>query len=306
MVVSGLGQCCWDTLAEVDGYPEADSKAEALAWEEQGGGPVATALMALARLGVACRFAGVVGDDDAGGEIREALRTEGIDLTFLIVRPGCASQRAFIVVERGSGRRTIVWRRPTGAPLRPEELHADFLTGSSFLHLDGLMAGASLAAAREARSRGIPVMVDAGRDRPGMRELAGIADYLVAAERFFLDLGWDGTISHFRELAAGTGAPVVTVTLGKRGSLTWAGEEPFPVPAFPVEAVDTTGAGDVFHGGYIYGILRRWGLRETVSFASALAALKCRFLGAQRGIPRLSEALSFLAERGGVLPGGGK
>lgn len=258
--------------------------------------------MALARLGVACRFAGVVGDDDAGRRIRQTLDAEGVDGAFLATRPGGESQRAFIMVEQGSGRRTIVWRRPVGEPLRPDEVPEDFLAGSSLLLLDGLMADASLHAARLARSRGIPVMVDAGRMRPGMLELARQCDYVVAAEQFFLDRGWDRTPGHFKALAAGLGAPVVTVTLGAGGSLTWEGGEPFLVPAFKVEAVDTTGAGDVFHGGYGYGILQGWGVRETVIFASALAALKCRRVGAQRGTPRLTAVAEFLAQQGIAVP----
>ncbi|WP_306537226.1 PfkB family carbohydrate kinase [Geobacter sp.] len=302
MTVSGLGQCCWDTLAVVDAYPSPDSKAEAVAWEEQAGGPTATALVALARLGVACRFAGVVGDDDAGRRIRQALDSEGVDGAFLVARRGGESQRAFIMIERGSGRRTIVWRRPAGEPLEPREVPDAFLAGSSLLLLDGLMADASLHAARRARRSGIPVMVDAGRMRPGMLDIARQCDYVVAAEQFFLDLGWDRTSGHFRALSAGLGAPVVTVTLGAGGSLTWEGGEPFIVPAFGVEAVDTTGAGDVFHGGYGYGILQGWRVRETVIFASALAAMKCRQVGAQRGIPRFPEVAAFLARRNIAVP----
>jgi len=302
VIAAGLGQCCWDTLAVVGAYPVPDSKAQALAWEEQAGGPTATALVALARLGVACRFAGVVGDDEIGGRIRRALGAEGIDTASLAVRPGGESQRAFIMVEQGGGRRTIVWRPPAAEPLRPDEVPETFLAGSSLLLLDGLMADASLHAARLARRLGIPVLVDAGRMRPGMLELARQCDYLVAAEQFFLDLGWDRTPGQFSALAVGLGAPVVTVTLGAGGSLTWEGDEPFHVPAFPVAAVDTTGAGDVFHGGFGFGILQRWGVREAVIFASALAAMKCRQMGAQGGIPRLPDVVSFFAEQGIRMP----
>ncbi|BET57106.1 sugar kinase [Geobacter sp. 60473] len=302
MVVTGLGQCCWDTLAEVEEYPSPDSKAESGQWVEQGGGPAATALVTVARLGLQCRFAGVVGDDAAGALIRHALHAEGIDVTHLLTRPGAASQRAFIMVERTGGRRTIVWQRPTGAHLAPAELEEPFWSGSAFLHLDGLMEEASLHGVREARRRGIPVMVDAGRMRPGMRELAGLCDYLVAAEQFLLDLGWNGSEEHFARLADGLGAPVATVTLGDRGSLTRHGGTTCHVPAFPVAALDTTGAGDVFHGGYLFGLLRGWPLREAVVFASAAAALSCLHLGAQRGAPRLDEVSRFLVDRGISVP----
>ena len=290
MTVVGIGQCCWDILTLVEKYPEADEKEEIRCLTEQGGGPVATALVTLARLGVPCRFHGIVGDDRYAAQIRESLTSEGIDCTGLLVREGSTSQVAWIVIEQGSGHRTIFWQRPSGEPLRPGELSPGFLEGAAALHLDGLMPQVSRHALDEARTRRIPVMVDAGRMRPGMRELAARCDYLVAAERFLLDLGWDGTVGGFRRLAAGIGAPVVTVTCGARGSMTWCGGKFFEHPAFPVPVVDTTGAGDLFHGGYLYGVLQGWGVERIVSFASATAALGCRAIGGRSAIPTLDEA----------------
>ena len=298
MTVVGIGQCCWDILALVDTYPEADEKEEIRLLTEQGGGPVATALVTLARLGgIPCRFHGIVGDDGYATKIRESLIREGIDCTGLVARGGASSQVAFIVIERGSGRRTIFWQRPMGEGLRPDELAVGFMEGAAALHLDGLMPDVSRYALNEARRRGIPVMVDAGRLRPGMAELTSRCDYLVAAERLFLDLGWDGTEQEFRRLACELGAPVVTVTLGARGSLTWSGGEILAVPACTVEIADTTGAGDVFHGGYLYGILQGWDLERTVTFASAVAALACRAIGGRAGIPTLAETMQVMEER---------
>jgi len=296
MMVVGIGQCCWDILALVESYPEADEKEEIRLLSEQGGGPVATALVTLTRLGIPCRFHGIVGDDGYAALIRESLAREGVDITGLVTRGGASSQVAFIVIERGNGRRTIFWQRPTGQGLRPEELAAGFLEGAEALYLDGLMPEVSRHALDEARRRGIPVMVDAGRIRPGMMELAARCDYLVAAERFFLDLGWDGTLEEFRGLASGLGATVVTVTRGAQGSLTWSGGEFFAVPACAVEVVDTTGAGDVFHGGYLYGVLQEWKLHKTVTFASVVAALSCRGMGGRAGIPTLDEAVRVMGE----------
>ncbi len=297
MQVTGIGQCCWDTLAVVESYPAADGKQETLAWEEQGGGPVATALVALARLGVSCRFHGVVGDDAAGDKIREDFAAEGIDTAGLVTRQHACSQTAFIAVEKGSGRRTIFWRRPSGAELRPVEVGGAWLDECRFLLLDGLMAEASLNAARQARARGIPVMLDAGRLRPGMLEIAWECSHLVASEHFARELGWDGVPEHFTGQAERLGAPAVTVTLGERGSVTWANGDIIRVPAFQVPVADTTGAGDVFHGGYIYGLIQGWALRESIIFASAVAALKCTRVGGRAGIPTLPEVVQFLAER---------
>lgn len=301
--VVGVGQCCWDILLDVDRYPEVDTKRELLSRAEQGGGPVATALVTLARLGVSCRFHGIVGDDLAGTMIRGSLAEEGIDPSGVSVRVKGSSQQAHIVVERETGRRTILWQRPTGPELQPEELGADFLAGAQCLLLDGLMAEVSLFAAREAQQRGISVMLDAGRLRPGMQETVRHCDYLVAAEQFAIDMGWDLEAAAFGAAAERTGAPVVTVTRGIRGSITWCRRDGvFEVPAFSVDAVDTTGAGDVFHGGYMYGVLQGWPLADTIRFASACAAIKCMKSGGRAGIPTLEEATRFLKGARRLMP----
>jgi sulfofructose kinase len=299
MMVVGIGQCSWDYLALVDRFPPEDTKKEVLRWEEQGGGPVATALVALRRLGMSTRFHGVVGEDPAGERIQESLKAEGVDAGGLLLRPGATSQTAFIVAEQATGRRTIYWRRPSGAPLGAKELGPAFLKGARFLHLDGLMAEASLHAAREARRRSIPAMLDAGRLREGMLDVAREVPFVVASEEFARDLGMRaGGEEEFLRRAEGMFPGTFTVTLGARGSLT---RTPvgrvFHVPAFEVEAVDTTGAGDVFHGGYIYGLLRGWELLRTVRFAAALAALACRRPGGRAGIPGLTEVEGFLSRR---------
>jgi sulfofructose kinase len=305
MLMAGIGQCSWDMLALVAAYPARDSKEEVLRWEEQGGGPVATALVTAARFGHACRFCGVVGDDPLGEKVRRSLLSEGIDIDGLVVRTDAATQVAFIVIEEQGGERTIFWKRPSGAALRPQELHDSYLDGVSLLLLDGLMAEVSLHAARDARRRGIPVMLDAGRLRPGMLEIAHNCDYLVAAEQFALDLGWSGDPHRFAGEAAGLGADVVTVTLGEQGSVTWHGGEIILMPAFKVDVVDTTGAGDVFHGAYACGVMQGWPLCDTLTFASAAAALKCREIGGRKGIPGVCEVLAFLTERGVSLAAGG-
>jgi ribokinase len=285
-------------LAVVDRFPQVDTKKEVLVWEEQGGGPVATALAALSRLGVSCRFYGVTGDDREGAAIRQSLIEEGVDVTGLIKRSNASSQTAFIAIDKSRGTRTIFWKRPTRDPLRMEELPPDFLNGAQFLLLDGLMKDVSLFAAQQARKAGIPVMLDAGRVREGMLELARLCDYVVGSEEFARELGWKDDPGSFRQEVRKHGFGITTITLGGRGSVTFGGDEVISCPAFPVETMDTTGAGDVFHGGYLYGLLQKWPLEDTIRFASAVAAMKCRKLGGRVGIPRLSEVQQFLQERG--------
>ena len=299
MIVTGLGQCSLDYLFLVDSYPENDTKKEVLEWHEQGGGPVATALVALSRLGIRCRIYGVVGDDEAGEKIRRSLSEEGVEVKGLIPRKGSSSQVAFIAVEETTAKRTIFWKRPSGKALQPDELHNDFLRGSGFLLIDGLMMEVSLAAAKKAKELNIPVMLDAGSARPGMLELAQLCDYVVASEVFAKGLGWELSAESLQKERESLGVKALTITLGEQGSITSSEDQFFGMLAFRVDAVDTTGAGDVFHGGYIYGLLKGWDIRRTVRFASALAAMKCMRMGGRAGIPRLNEVMEFLQRRVG-------
>jgi len=302
MIVTGIGQSALDYLVLVDTYPRVDTKKEVIKWHEQGGGPVATALVALSRLGISCRFHGIIGDDYAGEKIRQSLTEEGIDVTGLIKRERATSQIAFIVVEKGTARRTIFWKRPSGNPLQREELGVDFLDGSDFLILDGLMKDISLYAAKRAKTLNIPIMLDAGRMRPGMLDLARLSDYVVTSEEFAKDLGWQLTQEALLKEKEKLGVKVLTITLGEKGSITISNDEFIQLSAFRVKAVDTTGAGDVFHGGYIYGLLNKWSLNDAVTFASALAAIKCTKIGGRIGIPGLSEVKKFLAKKDYLIP----
>ena len=296
-MVTGIGQCSLDYLALIDSYPEVDTKKEIFEWEEQGGGPVATALVTLSRLGVKGAFHGIIGDDEAGVLIKQSLVDEHVDTRGLIKRANATSQVAFIPVEKNSGKRTIFWKRPTGEELRCDELEDDFLSGCNFLLLDGLMKEVSLYAAKKAKRLKMPVMLDAGRLREGILDIAKVCDYVVASEEFAKEIGWKDSAEEFREILGKLKLKTVTITLGVRGSLTFVKNKFFHVPAFEVDVVDTTGAGDVFHGGYIYGLLQKWSLTDTVRFASAVAALKCRQMGGRAGIPALDEVAEFLKGR---------
>ncbi|MDP2798927.1 MAG: PfkB family carbohydrate kinase [Deltaproteobacteria bacterium] len=206
--VFGLGQCCLDYIGKVDAYPPPDVKCEFSDMVIQGGGPVATALVALARWGVSCTFAGVVGDDLFGSSIKASLDVEGIDTGGILVRKGFASQFAFIVAEPGVGRRTIFWRRPTGPPPNPEEIDYSLIREAKVLHTDGLFIEASLAACRAAKEAGVPVVVDAGFLREGMLDLARLSDYFLASETFAKALV--GAVNRWRPVTGWPGlAPVL-------------------------------------------------------------------------------------------------
>ncbi len=287
--VYGLGQCPLDYLGKIERYPEPDTKCEFSDLIIEGGGPAATALVALSRWGVSCAFAGILGDDLFGGEIKALLDKEGIDTSGVFVREGCDSQFAFIVAEPAVGRRTIFWRRPTGAPLSPEELNWDIIRRAQLLHTDGLYLEASLAACRAAKESGVRVVVDAGTLREGMLDLAGVSDYFVASESFADALTGKGDSLDACYRLAALGPSVVGVTLGDTGYVALAEGRVIQKPAYRVEAVDTTGCGDAFHAGISYGIIQGWDVDKGLDFAAWTASRVSRKPGGRAGIPTLEE-----------------
>jgi ribokinase len=287
--VAGLGQCSLDYIAKAGKYPPPDSKCEVSGMVVHGGGPVATALVALARWGARCHFTGVIGDDIFGVMIEESLHSEGVDASGLMKRKNCASQFAFIVAEPGIGRRTVFWRRPTGAPPSPDEIDYEAIGRSRIFHTDGLFPEAALAASRHAKSEGVQVVVDAGTLREGMLDLARESDYFIVSETFSRALvGGDTPLLACEELMA-LGPRFAAVTLGDRGYAAMAGGKIIERPAHAVEAVDTTGCGDVFHAGFIYGLLQGWEDEKSLDFAAWAAARVSLELGGRDGIPPLSE-----------------
>jgi sulfofructose kinase len=285
--VYGLGQCSLDYLGLINSYPPADSKCEFTGLEVQGGGPVATALVALSRWGLRCAFAGVIGDDAFGRQIQASLEAEGIDLRGVVIREGFASQFAFVAAEPGPGRRTIFWRRPTGPPLRPEELNLDLIRRVKVFHTDGLFPEAALAGARAAREAGVPVVVDAGSLREGMLDLARLSDFFITSSSFARSLvGRDDPLEACRQLAA-LGPTAAGVTLGKAGYVALDRGRLIRRPAYPVAAVDTTGCGDVFHAGFIYGLLKGWTVDRSLDWWAWAASRVSLQLGGRAGIPPL-------------------
>ena len=285
--VLGLGQCCLDYIGKIASYPPPDTKCEFSDMVIQGGGPVATALVALSRWGVSCAFAGVLGDDQFGAMIKLSLDDEGIDTGGILVRKGFDSQFAFIAAEPTVGNRTIFWRRPTGSALSPDEIDYRMIRNARVFHTDGIFTEASLAACKAAKEAGVQVVVDAGSLREGMLELARLSDYFLASATFAEALvGEDKPMDACFKLAE-LGPRVVGVTLGPKGYVFLDRGRMIRRPAYPVAAVDTTGCGDVFHAGFIYGLIEKWNVDKCFDFAAWAGAMVSLKLGGRTGIPTL-------------------
>ena len=287
--VYALGQCPLDYLGKIEAYPPPDAKCEFSDLVVQGGGPAATALVALARWGLSCAFAGIIGDDLFGSMVKAFLDKEGIDTGGILVRKASESQFAFIVAEPGMGRRTIFWRRPTGPPLKPEELDFNIIRQARVVLTDGLFLEASIAACKAAKDAGVPVVVDAGTLREGILDLVPLSDYFVVSENFAKSLVGDNMPLDACYKLAESGPRVTGVTLGDRGYVALAEGQVVERPAYPVEAVDTTGCGDAFHAGICYGVVKGWDVKKSLDLGAWAAAMVSLKLGGRAGIPSLKE-----------------
>ncbi len=293
----GIGLNSADQFCVVREYPTANTKSGILEMARAGGGQAATAMAALARLGMRAAYIGAVGDDEAGAFSLASLESEGVNVEGVVTQNGRASQFALIIVQREGdgeekGSRTILWRREVS--LAREDVREEVVRAGRALHLDGHHVEAEIAAARWAREEGAPVFLDAERAPEGIEGLIGLTDYLIAAEDF--PALFTGVSDHRESLSLlhAMGPRVVGVTLGARGALAYDGTRYYESPGFHVDVLDTTGAGDAFHGAFLYGVLRKMGLEDTLRFANAVAAMNCTALGGRAALPRLSEVEAFL------------
>jgi sulfofructose kinase len=230
-------------------------------------------------------------------EIVKGLKEEKVDSTFLTITPGYTSQFAFIAITKG-GNRTIFWHRGSVPDLKSSDVNLKSFSHAKILHLDSLMIDAAQEAARQAKHMGLTIVMDAGKMREGFPEVASMVDILIASERFAEPLVGD-MVSPEKALRAlhDLGPKEVIITRGAKGSIGLRGKEIHFQKAFPIDAVDTTGAGDVYHGAYIYGLLEGWDMQHCMHFASAASTMKCRSVGARQGIPRLEEIMEFMGEK---------
>jgi len=291
-----LSCSCWDVLATCDDYPALDEKRPLEGMSEQGGGQAATAAAAVARLGGRAAFVGRVGDDAAGSRIRESLEQAGVDISWgLATVAGARSQWAFCVAERASGRRAILWRPATTGELDAKQIDRERLLQTRVLLIDGHRPAASLAAARWAHGASIPVVADLERPVAHLDELLRLASYPILPEALALEL----TDAHDWEQAgarlAGRTDGTLVLTLGARGSAAFPRARPCYQRAFEIPVVDTTGAGDVYHGAFALAVARGEGLAPAMRYASAAAALSCRALGGRAGLPTDAEVGELLA-----------
>ena len=279
----GVGLNATDTVIPLTRFPSPGSKVEFGASRILPGGQTASTVVACQQWGLCTRYVGKIGDDAAADLHRSEFGRIGVEAHLLTV-PHCASQQSFILVD-AEGERTVLHRHDDALSLHASELNREWIVNARALHIDGWDTAAATQAARWAREAGVPVIADLDELYPGVEQLLENIDYVIVSRDFPTRLTGEPDLeTALRLMQARYGSTLTAATLGHEGVLSWDGQRFHHAAAYRVPVADTTGAGDIFHAGFIYGLLQRWPLERQLDFACAAAALNCTAVGARGGI----------------------
>jgi sulfofructose kinase len=293
----GVGLNATDTVIPLTTYPARGSKVEYSQRSVLPGGQVASTVVACQTWGLRTRYVGKLGDDEGARLHQEAFARVGAEARIVTVH-GTASLHNVILVD-GGGERTVVCQRNERMVLRPEELRREWITTARVLHVDGHDTAAATQAAVWARQAGIPVVADLDDTYPGIDDLIANIDFLIVNKDFSCRLTDDTNLERaLRRMHSRYGCRLSAATLGEDGVLAWDGKQLLHSAAYCVPVVDTTGAGDIFRAGFIYGLLNEWPLERQLDFSCAAAAMNCMAAGARGGIrpiPAIEELMSTVS-----------
>jgi len=294
--IAGLGICSVDFLGLMKKYPEPGEKIPLQAFSKQGGGLAGTALTAAARLGAKTAYLGKLGRDEYSRFLLEEFHKDGVNVDHVVFADGAQPPIAFIHVEQDTGERRIAryWQK---FELNPEELDRRAIQNSRILFLEHHFVDAGIAAAKWIKEAGGIVVIDAEREVPRFEEILQLADYIIVSQHFAAEKTGSGNPEKSAELLQQKYGGVAVVTAGEKGAYCRTPDYIFYQSAFQVDVVDTTGAGDVFHGAFMAGLIENWALPKILEFAAAAAAIKCRGLGGREMIPNREKAIAFLRKR---------
>ena len=291
--ILAIGYNAFDITIPFDQYPDLDSKTEVPFIRLGGGGPAATAAIAMSRLGAKVHLVTPLTDDQGGLVQKEELLAAGVELTGSPLLVGQESAKAVILVNPETGQRTVFWSRGSLPRLKEDIWQDNWLEGIDILYIDGHEPAVSLKAARQARNLDIPVVYDAGSVRDGSHQLVAICTDVISSENFATDLTRIPNPPEALLQLQKIGPSRVAMTFGSEGILGL--EDHFlAVPSFKIKTIDTTGAGDVFHAGYAFSLAQGASFKENLEFGAATAAIKCGHWGGRGGLPEWSQVVNLL------------
>lgn len=295
--VVALGESFVHYLGVIPSYPGLERMVEMHQFSMQCGGAAAVAAATLANLGASVAYVGKVSDDHFGEVISGSLADLGVNLRGLVHCPGRIGGFSFIAIDEAASKRTVFHSAGDLPPMNVEEVDLTLLDGARYLLLDGSEPGAQIAAAQFAKGSNCGIVLKLNRRRPGTTELIGLADYLVVSENFVSELVATGELETGLRSLKERGCRAVVITLGEEGCIGLGPDEQLVrVPGYEVDVIDTTGAGEVFVGTLVHGILEGWPFSLTLQIANRAAAHACTRLGALASLPRQEEIRAYRKE----------
>lgn len=299
--VVGIGAAVFDILMTANAFPKEDTKLQATETKLQCGGPCATALVAMSKLGELVCYIGTVGNDMYGDFIRSEMAKYGVDISNVEVVPG-SSFHSFVLLNTSNTSRTCIWNRGNAAQPTEENVDLEVLKNAKYLHLDGNQLDCAIYAAKKAKEFGVTVSLDAGGTYPGIEKLLPLVDVLIPSEEFSLKItGCETAVEAAKVLQEKYAPEILIITQGSKGGFIWENGREIRYPVFPVKAIDSNGAGDTFHGAFVVGQLKGMSVYESCCFASAASALKCTRFGAQEGIPCYEDVMEFIKSNDRII-----
>lgn len=297
--IVGIGANVFDTLYRLDTYPTEDTKQKAISVTESGGGPCGTGLVAASKLGASCAYIGNCSDDSAGKFLRADFEKYGVSTKYMIPAENTGAFCSCIWLCDDTAARTCVFHRGTVPPTVIDDVNSQAIAQAQILMVDGNDLEAAVEGAKYARQNDTLVLYDAGGLYDGVEKLLRHTDILIPSEEFALGHTGEGNAADAaRKLWIMYNPKVIVITQGRQGGILYDGKQILRYPAFPVDAVDTNGSGDVFHGAFAYALTKGYDYAQCCVFSSAVSALKCTQVGARKGVPTYDETIAFLNARG--------
>lgn len=298
-LIVGIGANVYDTLITLKSYPSEDTKTRCDGVRRSGGGPVATGLVAAAKLGAACAYLGDFADDEGGAFLKADFARFGVSTAYSLTLPGYTSFSSVIWLASDKATRTVVFDKGDLPGTALDEKRKTAIAEAELLMVDGNDLDAAVEAAKIAKASRTKVLYDAGGLYDGVERLLPFADYLIPSEEFALGFTGEKTADvAAKKLFAEFSPELVVITQGKRGGIVFDGKTVRTYPALPATVIDSNGAGDVFHGAFAFAVTRAYDPYRACVFASATSALKCEKIGARDGAPDFAAVKKFLEENG--------
>lgn len=297
--IVGIGANVSDTLYTIPKFPDEDTKLRAINSVQSGGGPCATGLVAASKLGADCAYLGVLTDDSAGVFLKKDMEKYNVSTELVEIETGYTSFTSSIWLSLDTASRTCVFHKGDLPPFKLSENHKEAIRKANILMVDGNELGAAVEAAKIAKAARTKVLYDAGGLYDGVETLLAESDIIIPSEEFSLaHTGTENVVDAARVLYEKYSPDVVVITQGKEGGVIYDGNETKKYPAFVVDAIDSNGSGDVFHGAFAFAVNYGYDYYKSCVFSSAVSALKCTRIGARSAVPTFDETVEFLKERG--------